>query len=246
MNVRRNRIVYKLGLCFTLLGISEFIFCTGVFYLKLKSIAYNQPGKIIYDNREKLSPYDLYFESSFLEIPINLEYTYLKQKDFTFKPSVGLFLVIAWEDYSKSKNPRKAGKKPADFVYPDRSFGYGCGALHSDSRIAPKRNAPELPTAEDISVLNKLHSLFGEIQLIKAKYGLFAESNIKKLCAEEVVATYDNLQHRKMAFLDFLNTIERASYYPQVYQLLVKSPTLDFKLTGLQNSYIERLQENAR
>jgi hypothetical protein len=109
-----------------------------------------------------------------------------------------------------------------------------------------KETTPELPTAEDVSFMNKLRPLLGENQLINAEYRLFSESKVNKQRAEKVIAKYDDILQRKKALLDLLKAIEPSSYYSRVYQLLVESITSDFKLLSLQKSYIEKLQENSR
>ena len=109
-----------------------------------------------------------------------------------------------------------------------------------------KEKTPEIPTAEDLSVLDKLRPLLGENQLINAEYELFAKSDPDHQKVSKVIATCNDLLQLKKTLLDSLEMIKPSSYYLKVYQLLVESVTSDIKLLDLQKSFVEMLNVNSK
>jgi hypothetical protein len=112
--------------------------------------------------------------------------------------------------------------------------------------LITKEPNPEIPTVEDVAILNKLRPLIEENQFINNEYRSFAESNPNTQRADNVIATCNGLLQRKKALLDSLKLIKPSSYYSKVYWLLVESITSDKKLLFLQKSYIEKLKVNSK
>ena len=113
---------YKIGITYNLCKNNYFGINASLFYTELKSVAYELSGKTIYDKSVELTYYDLYFKAHLIEIPVSIEYPFIKNEIFNVSFDVGFSLVIALKDMSDAKNYKCTGRilyyYPEDYIEP--------------------------------------------------------------------------------------------------------------------------------